>query len=153
VRYKAGGPEGLVERRIGRASARAVPVEEVMRRLERTTGVLQSSIFTGSSRPSMAVCAPTRGLRTSCRRPGRWRVPPTWDAPCNAPAQDTARRCLGGCDTRMAPTHEWVEGYQWNLEPDCDHIQPAASHPASAAVDKAGLQEPGFNLRWPSCRH
>jgi hypothetical protein len=69
-RYDAEGVAGLQDRRLGRASARAVPVDEALRLVTlyetRYTGWTVKH-FTSAGNRSMAARAPIRGLSRPCR--------------------------------------------------------------------------------------
>ena len=82
TRSEADGVAGLEDRRLGRASARAVPVDEALQMVP-----LYESRYTGwtvthfherwhQDTKSMAERAPTRGPRTGCKRLGTSPVRP-----------------------------------------------------------------------------
>lgn len=84
TRYEAEGAAGLEDRRLGRASARAVSVDEALRRVTlyetRYTG-WTVNLSTSAGRPSMAGRGPTPGRSSGCRpratlsgRPGAARI-------------------------------------------------------------------------------
>lgn len=77
-RYAVDGAAGLEDRRLGRASARAAPVDEVLQMVTlyetRYTGL--SNIFMNAGTPSMAGPAPIRGPRTGSKRLRRSAGPP-----------------------------------------------------------------------------
>ena len=92
-RYATDGIEGLQDRRLGRASARAVPVDEALRMVTlyetQYTGWTVSNTSTSAGRPSMAERAPIAGPRRPCRPPGTWPERP-----------DAARIARNGCANR-----------------------------------------------------
>ena len=113
-RYDAEGAEGLQDRRIGRASARAVPVDEALRMVtlyETSIPAGPSSTSTNAGRPSMAARGPIPGRRRPCRpratSPGR---------PRGAHRKKRPRKPLPGMMLHQdGSTHEWVPGCQWDL--------------------------------------
>lgn len=77
-RYAVDGAAGLEDRRLGRASARAVPVDEVLQMVtlyESHDTAGRSNISASGGRPSMAGHAPTRGQSGGCGPPARCRAP------------------------------------------------------------------------------
>jgi hypothetical protein len=115
VRYEAEGPEGLADHRIGRASARAAPVDEVMGMVElygncyggftvkhfhekwqAEHGGVRS--YTWTKNKLQEAGKVTRAKRRGVHRKRRPRKP----LPGMMLHQDGS-------------THEWVEGYQWDL--------------------------------------
>lgn len=102
TRYEAVGVEGLEDRRIGRATARAVPVDKVLRMV-----TLYESRYTGWTverfhkrwHLGMVGCTRIRGRRSGSKRRARSRV--RRSAECiarNAPTN----RCRGGCSIKTA---------------------------------------------------
>ena len=114
VRYATEGAEGLQDRRRGRASARAVPVEEALRRVSGMrpgTPAGPSSMSTSVGTPSMAGTALIVGPRRPCR-PGHGVLAPRR----GAHRTKRPRKPLPGMMRHQdGSTHEWGPGCQWDL--------------------------------------
>ena len=113
-RYATEGAEGLQDRRRGRASARAVPVEEALRRVSGMrpgTPAGPSSMSTSVGTPSMAGTALIVGPRRPCRPGHGVRVPRR-----GAHRTKRPRKPLPGMMRHQdGSTHEWGPGCQWDL--------------------------------------